>query len=120
MFQAGYARSMDNNAVILQTKEATLTADKFIYQGTTYPVNTMKAASLKEGNYKSPDKLQIEFKDGTTREFYFQPTVTFKEIIAERLSNYKLTPMNHIQCKMATQILEWATNVNELINQENK
>jgi hypothetical protein len=62
MFQAGYARSMDNNAVILQTKEATLTAGKLFHQDTTYTVNTMKAASLKKATTKAPTNSKSNSK----------------------------------------------------------
>ncbi len=110
---------MENKGVILQTKDGVkLTVDQFIYQGRSYPINTMKRASLKEGNYKSADKLQIEFKDGKTQEFLLKPTINFKEVITDRLTTFSFTPMNLAQRKMATQILEWANNINELINKE--
>jgi hypothetical protein len=108
---------MENNNVILQTKEGIkLTTEQFIYQAKSYPIKNMKRASLKEGNYNSPDKLQIEFSDGSIEEFLLKPTVTFKEVLADRLTTLKLTPMSLMQRKMTAQIFEWASSINELIS----
>jgi hypothetical protein len=118
-----YKEVMENSIVILQTKEGVkLTADKFIYRGISYPINTMKSACLKEGDYKSPDKLQIEFKDGAIKEFFLQPTVTFKEVLTQRLTfltNFKFTPLSIMQRNMVSLIIEWATKINELIDKGN-
>lgn len=109
---------MDNNVILLRTKDGVkLTADKFVYQGITYPISTMKRASLKEGDYKSPDKLQIDFKGGATKDFFLKPTITFKQVLTQRLTTFSLTPTNVMQQNMVTQILEWVTKINELIKE---
>ncbi|XHH08357.1 MAG: hypothetical protein ACFCUE_12400 [Candidatus Bathyarchaeia archaeon] len=61
---------MENGNVILQTKDGIkLTTEQIIYKAKSFPIKNMKRASLKEGDYKSPDKLQIEFSDGSIEEF---------------------------------------------------
>ncbi len=115
---------MEDKDIILQTKDSmiTLTADNFIYKDTIFPIKSMKQASLKEGNYRKSDMLQIEFKDGTTKEFFFKPTTTFKELLAvrliPRLSYTGKAEWETIQRNMAAQILDWAVNINELIKKK--
>ncbi len=112
-----YKETWKIGSVILQTKDGIkLTTEQFIYQGKSYPIKTMKRACLKEGNYKNADKLQIEFRDGRIEEFFLKPTVTVKEVLADRLATFKLTPMSLMQRKMTAQILEWAASINDLIN----
>ena len=107
-----------NDGILLETKDGIkLLCDKFVYRdGSEYSVKDMKSASLKEGKFHMSDSLIIDFKNGASKEFYFKSTTSPTAIMISHFTKGPRSDIMTIQRNIAIQILEWANNINQLIN----
>ena len=57
-----------NEIILLESKTAILYKDRFVYKGETYPISSMKSASLDSGFFITPE-LVIKFANGQFKRF---------------------------------------------------
>lgn len=107
---------------ILDTKDGIrLFEDRFVYRdGSEYFIKDMVDASMQQKKWVKGLFLLINFKNGTSKEFYFKHTVSFKESLIIGLSakvrSAGMEVYNATMRDVENIIGEWAININTLIN----
>ena len=103
--------------IILESKDGIrLLKNKLVYRdGKEYLIKEMKQASIKQGRLRAYS-LHIDFNNGDDKEFYFRGTTSTRTIMISYLTKGRgWGVFSTIQRDLQTQILEWATNINTLI-----
>ena len=99
---------------LLESKTAKLTKDRFVYgagdRTQTYQISDIRRASMRSGSLSLP-KLQLEFNDGTAKEF-FVGTTSGSSRFSAFMSGGMVDPVSQDQ-KNSTQ--QWVTTINMLI-----
>jgi hypothetical protein len=104
--------------VILETKDGIkLLEDKLVYRDSKeYFIKDMKQASIRQGRLKAYS-LHIDFNNGDGKEFYFRGTTSTRTFMISYLTKGRgWGVFSTMQRDLQTQILEWATNINTLID----
>ena len=94
-----------NEIILLESKLAILFKDRFVYKGETYPISSMKNASLDE------DSLVIKFENGQFKRFMVG-SISTDSMLNAYFSNFTIdTGIQEI--KAVTQ--QFVTTINMLI-----
>ena len=99
--------------VILESKRAKLTKDRFVYNGKAYLTSDIRMASLKSGFFQ-PTMLVLEFKNGENKEFRMGTSSTPSHLNV--LMSGGLTDTVSQDARMATQ--QWVTTINLLLRRQ--
>jgi hypothetical protein len=104
--------------VILETKDGIkLLEDKLVYRDSKeYFIKDMKQATIRQGRLRAYS-LHIDFNNGDGKEFYFRGTTSTRTFMISYLTKGRgWGVFSTMQRDLQTQILEWATNINTLID----
>jgi len=104
--------------VILETKDGIkLLEDRLVYRDhKEYFIKDMKQSSIKQGRLRAYS-LHIDFNNGDGKEFYFRGTTSTRTVMISYLTKGRgWGVFSTMQRDLQTQILEWATNINTLID----
>jgi hypothetical protein len=102
-----------SGALILESKRARLTKDRFVYDGKAYLTSDIRRASLKSGLFK-PTMLVLEFKNGENKEFRIGTTLTSSHLNV--LTTDGLIDTVSQDVGMATP--QWVTTINMLLRRQ--
>ena len=99
-----------NNMILLESKLAILFKDRFVYKGETYPISSMKSASMDSGFFVEPE-LTIKFENGQFKHFMVG-TMSGESQLNSLLTGGMVDTVSS-DLRMSTQ--QWATTINMLI-----
>jgi hypothetical protein len=102
-----------SEVVILESKRAKLTKDRFVYNGKAYLTSDIRVASLKSGFFQ-PTMLVLEFKNGENKEFRIG--TASKSSHPNVLTTSGLIDTISQDARMATR--QWVTTINLLLRRQ--
>jgi len=105
-----------SDIIILETKEAKLYKDRFIYDDQTYPIDSIEKASFNSGGFFGSPHLIIDFKNGFAREFVVG-TVSTASHLNTFFSGFLLDTGSQ---ELTAAAQQWATAINTLIANREK
>jgi DNA-directed RNA polymerase subunit RPC12/RpoP len=102
-----------NELILLETKIALLFKDRFVYNGRTYPISSMKSASI-DSSFLGDADLIIKFKDGLFKRFRVG-TMSGSSQLNALLSNFTIDTSSQ-EIEAVTQ--QFVTTINMLISMQ--
>ena len=102
-----------SGTLILESKRAKLTKDRFVYNGKAYLTSDIQRASLRSGLFQ-PTMLVLEFKNGENKEFRIGTASTSSHVNVPMTGGLIDTVSRDV--RMATQ--QWVTTINMLLRRQ--